>query len=51
MRSRATQELAISWVTYGEQERAYSANQSRSAWRLDRETRRRLILREIGFTR
>ena len=33
------------------QERAYNGIQSRSAWRFDREMRRRLILRETGFTR
>ena len=47
--------LPLSWVysktrnemcCYWEQERAYSDIQSRSAWRLDREMRRRLILRE-----
>ena len=33
------------------QERAYSGIQSRCAWSLDGEMRRRLILHETGFTR
>ena len=34
-----------------QQERGYSVIQSRSSWRLDRQMKGRLILRETGFTR
>ena len=37
--------------SHQKQERAYSGSQSRSAWRLNGEMRRRLILRVTGFTR